>query len=120
MNEQNEKMLKIIVEALEEKKAEDIKVVKISDLTVIADYFVIAGGKSTTQIKALSEIVDEKLSREGIEPAHREGYGSGSWVLLDYSNIIVHIFHPDARSFYDLERLWADGEKIDIEKIKNS
>lgn len=103
-----------IVKALDSKKAQNIKVVKISDLTILADYFVIANGNSTTQTKSLADEVDFKLSKEGIKPTRTEGYSSASWIVLDYSDIIVHVFCKDTREYYQLERLWADGEEVDI------
>ena len=110
-------LVDIVVKALDEKKARDIKVLKTSDLTVIADYFVICNGTSSTQIKALVDIADQRLSEAGEPPLRREGHRSGSWVLLDCSSIIVHIFTEEAREFYDLERLWSDSEEIDISNI---
>ncbi|MBR4949560.1 MAG: ribosome silencing factor [Clostridia bacterium] len=111
-------ILKTAVEALEEVKGEDIKVIKIDELTVLADYFIIATGNSTTQIKALADRVDQQLSLKGIEPYHREGFSSGSWILLDYNSVVIHIFHPETRDFYNLEKLWNDGEVINIDDIK--
>ncbi len=111
-------ILKTAVEALEEIKGEDIKVIKIDELTVLADYFIIATGNSTTQIKALADRVDQQLSLKGIEPDHREGFSSGNWILLDYNSVVIHIFHPETRDFYNLEKLWNDGEVINIDDIK--
>ena len=105
----------IAAKAIDSKKAEDIKVIKIEDLTVIADYFVIATGTSTTQVRALSDEVEFKLSEVSIKPIGREGTDTKNWVVLDYNNVIVHIFYPTAREFYDLDRLWADGTQIEID-----
>ena len=113
--EQNEK-LKLIVQTLDRKKADSIKAIKITDLTIIADYFVIAGGGSSTQTRTLAEEVEYKMSQAGVEPLRKEGYGGSEWVILDYGDIVVHIFYKETREHYQLERLWADGEMIDIEK----
>ena len=108
-----EQMLKVAVNALSSKKAVDIKVLKIEKLTIVADYFVICNGTSVTQIKALADEVEFQLEQAGTRVLHREGYGSGSWVLLDYGTLIVHIFHPNSREFYNLEKLLADAAEID-------
>lgn len=104
------KLLEQIVKVLEDKKAIDIKEVNIKDKTTIADYFVIASGTSNTHIKALADNVEEKLKEQGIKPAKIEGYNSGTWILMDYSDVIVHIFTEEEREHYNLEDLW---EKID-------
>ena len=114
----NEEKVEKIIKTLDDKKAEDIKLIKIGDLTVVADYFIIASGTSTTHVKALSDEVDFQLKQTlGISPVREEGYDTASWILLDYSDVIVHIFYPEAREFYSLERLWQDGESVDISKI---
>ena len=87
---------------------------KVESLTVLTDYFVIASGTSTTQVGSLADEVEFELSQKGIEPYSTEGFDSKNWVLLDYSNVIVHVFVPNTRTYYDLEHLWADGEPIDI------
>lgn len=107
-------MLDTVVKTLYSKKAHDIQVLKVDDVTIMADYFVISTGMSNTQIKALAGEVEFKLSQEGVEPLHTEGYGSSEWVLLDYGSIIVHVFYKSAREYYKLERLWADGTEVDI------
>ena len=114
--DENEK-LKIIVKALDGKKAENINVLKVSDLTILADYFVIADGTSNTHVKALAEEVDYQLSERGTEPSKRESDTGNTWMILDYSDIIVHIFRKDTRDFYKLDGLWADGESIDISEM---
>ena len=96
-----------IAKILDKKKAQDVRVLKVDSLTVLTDYFVIASGTSTTQ-------VEYELSQSGIEPHTTEGFDSKNWVLLDYSSVIVHVFVPNTRTYYDLEHLWADGEPIDI------
>lgn len=102
---------------LSEKKGLDIKVIEISDVSVIADYMVIATGNSSTHVKALADEVEEQLDDMGISVSHVEGYRSNSWILLDYIDIIVHVFSNEAREYYDLERLWEDGTDIDVSDI---
>ncbi len=101
-----------IARILDEKKALDIKVLHIGDLTSIGDYFIVATGTSTTQVKALSDEVDRVLSSEGLEPKRIEGFQGASWILMDYYDVIVHIFQKETREFYQLERLWADAPEI--------
>ncbi len=102
--------------ALDAKKAADLEVIDISALTTLGDYLVIASGASTTQVKALADEVEEKLSERGVEPHHIEGR-STSWILLDYTSVMVHVFHTEARNFYALERMWADGTKLPMEEL---
>ncbi len=102
---------------LSSKKGRDIKVLEISDVSVLADYMVIATGTSSTQVKALAEAVEEKLDEKGISVSHIEGYRSNSWILLDYVDVIVHVFSNEAREYYDLERLWEDGKEIDLSTV---
>ena len=110
--------VKIAVNALDSKKAKDIEVLHVGDITVMADYFVIGSGTSNTQIRALGDEVEYQLKeRLNLVPIHREGYQSASWVLLDYGFLIVHVFHRDAREFYKLERLWADADRIDPDTL---
>lgn len=100
---------------LDTKKAKDIRIIKIDDLTVVTDYIVIATGTSTTQVKALADEVDFMADKElGIKPARVEGYESKNWILLDYETVIVHVFHPQAREYYNLDKLWADGTEIEF------
>lgn len=106
-----------IVKILDAKKARDIKLIKIDDKTIIADYFVICGGNSNTQVKALAGEVEFKLEEMGINHHHIEGYNEAVWTVLDYSSVIVHIFNREARDFYKLEKLWADAEDIDISSL---
>lgn len=108
-----EKKCEIIIKALDSKKGQDINLIKIIDVSTIADYFVIAAGTSSTQVRALADEVDYKMSREGVEPHHIEGKSTG-WILLDYGDVVVHVLNEEARQFYDLEHLWADGEQMDI------
>lgn len=110
-------LMEKIVSILDSKKAEDIRAIRIGDLTILADYFVIAAGSSSTQVKMLADEVDYQLGLAGIEPHKIEGYHSENWIVLDYSDVVVHIFQKETRSFYDLERLWADGEQMDISHL---
>lgn len=106
------------IEALEEKKAEDIRVIDISGVSVIADYFIIANGSNRNQIQALSDAVEEALGKAGYPMKQIEGYNTANWVLLDFGDIMVHIFDKENRLFYDLERIWHDGKQILPETIK--
>ncbi|MDK2799410.1 MAG: ribosome-associated protein [Clostridiales bacterium] len=115
----SEKLALKIVQILDDKKAKDIEVLDISNVSLLADYFVICSGNSTTQIKALADEVEEKLAELGYIPIHKEGYSSSSWILLDYGEIVVHIFHYESRSFYNLEHLWSDARSVDIQAIIN-
>ena len=106
-----------VVKVLDEKKATDLKMIRIEDISVLADYFVIATGTSSTHVKSLADEVEFRLKEEGVEPSHVEGYRSNSWILLDYIGVVVHVFTPESRSFYDLDRLWRDGETVDISHL---
>ena len=107
-------MAKLAIAALEDKKAEDIKVIDISEVSVIADYFIIAGGSNRSQIQALCDNVEEKLGRAGFPARQTEGYDTANWVLLDFGDVIVHIFDKENRLLYDLERIWRDGKIVDV------
>jgi ribosome-associated protein len=102
-------------EILDSKKARDIKVLEISSLTIVADYFVIATGTSNTHIRSLEDEIEEKLHELGVEPRQIEGKSSG-WILMDYYGVLIHIFTPEERKYYNLERLWADAKQIDFTK----
>lgn len=108
----DENILKIAVKAIDSKLGENIKVIKIDELTIIANYFIIANGNSNTQVKAIADEVEFKLSEAGLEPHRTEGYQGASWIVLDYADVVIHIFHKETRDFYDLERLWQDGTEI--------
>ena len=109
-------IMKTAVNALNSKKAFDLKVIKVDDITVLTDYFVIATGSSTTQVKSLADEVDYKLSEAGVEPNHIEGKISG-WILLDYGSVVVHVFYKNDREFYSLDKMWQDGAQIDVDTI---
>ena len=99
---------------LDKKKAASVKALRVRDLTVLADYFVIASGTSATHVKSLAEEVEFQLEQQGVKPLRTEGMDARNWIILDYGEVIVHVFYPEARSFYDLEHLWADGEELDL------
>ena len=110
-------MALIAAKALDDKKGKDIRVLEIDKITTLADYFVICTGSSNTQINALCDEVEKQLTAQGEEPLHREGYRGGTWVLLDYGCIAVHVFNAEARQFYSLEHLWADGKEVDLKDV---
>ncbi len=104
-----------IAQALYDKKAKNIVALDISEITSLGDYFIICSCTSSTQLRACTDEVDEKMSEIGINPTHREGYNGGTWILMDYSNIIVHIMLEETREFYALEHLWNDAKEIKLE-----
>lgn len=107
----------LTAKAISSKKVLNIKLIEIGDISSLADYMVIATGTSSTHVKAIADEVEYQLDEAGISVSHIEGYRSNSWILLDYVDVIVHIFSDEAREFYDLERLWQDGKEIDISDI---
>ena len=107
----------LTAKAISSKKGLNIKLIEIGDISSLADYMVIATGTSSTHVKAIADEVEYQLDEAGISVSHIEGYRSNSWILLDYVDVIVHIFSDEAREFYDLERLWQDGKEIDISNI---
>ena len=111
-----EEMLRSMVKILDDKKAEDIKVIGIKDLTIIADYFIIANGMSSTHTRSVADELEFKLKEMGEEPRQIQGNNGSNWIILDYSDIVVHIFNKEMREFYNLERLWNDGQQEDISK----
>lgn len=116
---QSKKMAALAVQALEDKKGEDIKVIDITEVSVLADYFIIASGMNRNQVQALVDNVDETLGRAGYPCKQIEGYQTANWILLDYGDIIVHVFDSENRLFYDLERIWRDGKNVDPETLKD-
>ncbi len=113
-----EEAVKIAVQALDSRKAMDIEVLHVGSITVMADYFVICSGSSSTQIRTLGDEVEFQLKEKlDLMPIHREGQASSNWILLDYGFMIVHVFHREAREFYKLEHLWADAERSDVESL---
>lgn len=107
---------KSIVKILDNKKAIDISLIKTEELTVMSDYFIIASGTSNTHVRALAEEADDEMRKLGVEVDHIEGRATG-WILLDYGSVLVHIFQPESREYYNLERLWGDAAKVDISDI---
>ena len=117
MNE-SQKMTKLVIDALEDKKALDLRVIDIQDVSVIADYFIIASGANSNQVQALADSAQEALEKAGYTARQIEGYGSASWILLDFNDIIIHVFSEESRLFYDLERIWRDGKDLDVEEFR--
>ena len=110
-------MALVAAKALDEKKGIGVSAIEVTDLTSLADYFVFATGSSNTQINALCGAVEKELDEQGVHVLRREGYRDGTWVLLDYGDIVVHVFNAEAREFYSLERLWSDGVPVDLSGV---
>ncbi|MDE6035355.1 MAG: ribosome silencing factor [Ruminococcus sp.] len=109
--------LELIIKTLDIKKGEDIQALKVTDLTILADYFVIVNGTSNTHARTLADEVEFQLSQKGIEPLRRESDTGNTWIILDYADIIIHVFDRTQRQFYNLEGLWADAEPVEIENL---
>lgn len=105
-------MAKLAVASLEDRKAVDIKVIDIEKISSLADYFIIASGSNRNQVQALADRVEEALSKQGVEPRNVEGYQGAHWILMDYGDIVLHIFDEENRLFYDIERIWRDGAEV--------
>ncbi len=116
--EKIKELAQMAIEALKDKKAEDVRVIDISQVSVLADYFIIANGSNKNQIQTLSDNVEEKLGRAGYFLKQKEGYTNANWVLLDFGDIIIHIFDRENRLFYDLERIWRDGKLINADTFE--
>ncbi len=112
MADQEKSLLQLAVDAMADKKAEDIRAIDISEVSVVADYFLIGGGTNRSQIQAICDNVEEKLTRAGYPVKQIEGYDTANWILMDFGDLIVHIFDKENRLLYDLERLWRDGKEI--------
>ena len=110
-------MAVVLARALDSKKGQDIKVLKTGDLTTLADYFVLCTATSNTQVKAMSDACEEAAEDQGERVHHIEGHGDGTWLLMDFSSVVVHVFTEEARKFYDLERLWSDAQEIDLSEV---
>lgn len=110
-------LVKCVINALEDKKAEDIKIIDISEVSTIADYFIIAGGTNRSQIQAMADNVEEQLYKAGCPLKQKEGYETANWVLMDFGDVIVHVFDKENRFLYDLERVWRDGKSVDKESF---
>ena len=114
---ESREMVKLAVTALEDKKGEEIRIIDISEVSVLADYFIIANGSNSNQVQALCDNVSEVLGRAGVHTKQVEGYDSVNWILLDFGDIIVHVFDKENRLFYDLERIWRDGKIVDCSSL---
>ena len=110
-------LARLAIAALEDKKAEDVRVIDIGDVSVLADYFIIASGNNRIQVQAMADEVEERLGRAGAIPKQIEGYQAGNWVLLDFGDVIIHIFDAQNRLFYDLERIWKDETQITPDQL---
>ena len=115
--EVSKKMAALAVDALDDRKGEDIRVIDISEISTLADYFIIAAGTNYNQVQALADNVQEKLGKAGYMTKSVEGYESANWILLDFGDIIVHVFDSENRLFYDLERIWRDGKLIEASEL---
>ena len=116
--DQSLNMVKIAYDALDDKLAEDIKIIDIRSISVLADYFIIADGSNRNQVQAMADSAEEALGRAGYDAKQIEGYQSANWILMDYKDIIVHVFSKEDRAFYDLERIWKDGKQITKEDLQ--
>ena len=115
---QSKDMVKLAVKALEDKKGEDVKIIDIQGVSILADYFIIAGGSNVSQVQAMADHVQEVLARAGWECRQIEGYQNANWILLDYGDVIIHLFSREDRLFYDLERIWRDGKTfVDVNEL---
>ena len=114
---ESRRLAAIAVKALEDKLATDISVIEIDKISPLGDYFVIATGRNYNQTDAMVDAVEEAGTKAGFEPDHVEGHKNGNWTLLDYKGVVIHIFDEEARSFYDLDRIWKDGTPVDIEEV---
>ena len=109
-------LTKAIAKVLDKKKALDIKAIHITEYSIVADYFIVASGTSNTHVKSLADDVEFELKQQGVEPDHIEGRATG-WILLDYGSVIVHVFTPESREYYNLERLWSDAQSVDLSDV---
>lgn len=107
-------LVKNAVKILDSKKARNLTAIKIKDLTILSEYFIIADGSSNTQVRTLADELEFRLGEMGIKPHKTEGYQSGNWIVLDYVDVVIHVFEEKTREFYSLERLWSDGEAVDL------
>lgn len=118
MNKTPKELAIIAAKALDERKGKEIRAIEIAEQSTLADYFVFATGTSSTQINALCDSVEKAMKEQAEEqPLRREGYRDGTWVLLDYGCVVIHVFSQEAREFYSLERLWNDGKPLDLSDV---
>ena len=115
---QSKEMAAIVYKALEDKKGQDVTVIDISGVSCLADYFIIANGENRNQVQAMIDNVEEEMAKAGYHYTQREGYQSARWILLDYKDVVVHVFSKEDRRFYDLERIWRDGRFIEKEELE--
>lgn len=115
--DQSKEMARIACAALAEKKADDVRVINIEGVSVVADYFIIADGDNFNQVRAMADNVETELGKAGYTPKQIEGYHTANWILMDYGDIIVHVFDKENRLFYDIERIWRDGVNISAEDL---
>ena len=115
--ERSKLIVKKAYDALNDKKGEDIKIIEIGKLSTVADYFIIANGSNAPHVESLVDNVEEELLKEHIHAERIEGVRSSGWILMDYSDVVVHVFSKEDRLFYDLERIWRDGKEIDVESL---
>lgn len=106
--------LRAIIEAALEKKAKDAEILQLTGLSIMTDYFVICSGESTTQVRTIVDYIEEQLRKAGVRPSGIEGYSNSKWVLMDYGDIIVHVFEEETRHYYEIEKLWIDAPRIEI------
>ncbi len=116
--EQSKEMARIACKALADKKASDTKVINIAEVSVLADYFIISSGTNRNRVQAMADNVEELLGKAGYQPRQVEGYQTANWILLDYGDLVIHIFDEENRLFYDLERIWRDGKSISLEELE--
>ena len=115
---ESKEMVRLACEAMEDKKAQDIKIIDIEKVSTLADYFIIASGTNRNQVQAMADQVEETLGKAGFEPKSVEGYRNANWILLDYGDVVLHIFDEENRLFYDLERIWRDGTQVELDKFR--
>ena len=111
---ESRELAKIAYNALDEKKGINISIIDISEISTLADYFIIAGGNNENQVMALANSVEEEMYKVDCKPKHIEGFDNANWILMDFSDIIVHVFNEEDRLFYDLERIWRDGKHLEV------
>lgn len=113
----SKEIAKIAYDAIDDKKGIEISIIDISEISILADYFIIAGGSNENQVKAIADNVEEELGKAGLHAKNIEGYNNANWILMDFTDVIIHIFNQDDRLFYDLERIWRDGSVVKISEL---
>ena len=113
----SKEIARIACESMEDKKAQDIKIINIEKVSSLADYFIVASGMNRNRVQAMADNVNEMLGKAGVEPKQLEGYQNANWILMDYRDVVIHIFDEENRLFYDLERIWRDGEIVEREEL---